>query len=544
MKRNYMKLLFVNTLILIGVLISFTSRAQFITKWRITGSNEVITIPTIGSGYNYIVNWGDGNSSAATGDVSHTYTGPGIYMVSITGTFPRIYFNSTGVSKDKIIEISQWGTNPWESMSSAFDSCTNLNITATDAPVLSGVNDMSSMFYDCEKLNPTGAAATALNSWHTDAVTKLDNTFFGATVFNQKISNWNTANVTDMEAMFWGATAFNQDIGNWNTANVTNMKDMFYEASAFNQDIGHRNTANVLNMEGMFYEATSFNQDIDHWNTARVTNMFAMFEDAIAFNQDIGHWNTAKVTNMRNMFLFFGATAFNQNIGNWNTANVTDMGYMFYGATAFNQDIGHWNTAKVTVMGYMFLGATAFNQNIGHWNTAKVIDMYGMFWGATAFNQDLGNWKIAYLSDMTYMLDNSGLSVANYDRTLIDWAAQAPPPILRLSAGGLKYCAGADARSKLISTYGWAIYSDSLFCTLPAEPKVFPNPTTGQVRIINITIGDEILLTDVMGRKLLKQLATNETQMLNISSMAQGIYLISIFRNGKIVITKKITKLN
>jgi hypothetical protein len=75
-------------------------------------------------------------------------------------------------------------------------------------------------------------------------------------------------------------------------------------------------------------------------------------------------------------------------------------------------------------------------------------------------------------------------------------------------------------------------------------PKVFPNPTTGTVKIINIKIGDVILLADVIGQKLLQQLATDETQMLNIHLMAQGIYLISIIRSGKIVITYKITKLN
>jgi surface protein len=323
------------------------------------------------------------------------------------------------------------------------------------------------------------------------------------------------------------------------------MTDMFYDASAFNQDIGDWNTVNVTDMRGMFYQATTFNQDIGRWNTANVTDMFDMFQDATAFNQDIGHWNTSNVTNMHQMFLFLGATAFNQDIGNWNTANVTNMRGMFWGATAFNQDIGKWNTANVTNMGDMFFGATAFNQDIGHWSTANVTDMYGMFWGATSFNQNLGNWKLGYVFNMLDMLDNSGLSVANYDRTLIGWAAQAPTaPLLGLGAEGLKYCVGADARSKLISTYDWTIDGDSLSCVLPLEPKIFPNPTTGPIRIINLGIGDVILLTNVIGQKLLEQLATDETQLLDIHLMADGIYLISIIRNNKIVITKKITKLN
>jgi hypothetical protein len=169
-----------------------------------------------------------------------------------------------------------------------------------------------------------------------------------------------------------------------------------------------------------------------------------------------------------------------------------------------------------------------------------------MFISATSFNQNLGNWKMGHLFNLSHMLDNSGLSVANYDRTLIGWAAQAPPALqgLDFGAGGLKYCTGADARSKLISTYGLTIYGDSLYCILPLEPKIFPNPTTGPIRIINLEIGDVILLTNVIGQKLLQQFPTDQTQMLDIHLMAQGIYLISIIRDNKIVITKKITKLN
>lgn len=470
MKRNYTKLLFVNTLLVIGILITLTSQAQFITQWRTTGSNEMITIPTIGSGYNYHVNWGDGNSSVATGNVSHNYTGAGIYVVSITGAFPRIYFNDTAESRDKIIDISQWGTNAWQSMNSAFKGCINLNITATDAPVLSSVTDMSDMFYDCKKLNPMGAAATGLNNWLTNGVTTMEGMFDGATIFNQDISKWNTANVMNMEAMFQNATAFNQDIGNWNTSNVTDMRGMFLGELA-----------------------------------------------PAAFNQDIGHWNTS---------------------------NVTDMGYMFWRATSFNQDISSWNTAKVTQMGSVFFGATAFNQDIGHWNTAKVIDMDGMFWGATAFNQDIGSWKIADLNNMEYMLNDCGLSVANYDKILIGWARQALPINVVLGARGLKYCAGANARNTLISTYGWTINDDSLSCVLPLSLKIFPNPTTGPTTISNIETGDVIVLTDVIGQKILKQLATGETQKLNINFLAPGVYLISIFRGGKIIMTDKITKLN
>lgn len=47
--------------ILCIVLFSLSLHAQFITKWQTTTAGESITIPTTGGGYNYDVNWGDGN---------------------------------------------------------------------------------------------------------------------------------------------------------------------------------------------------------------------------------------------------------------------------------------------------------------------------------------------------------------------------------------------------------------------------------------------------------------------------------------------------
>src|SRR5690606_32137868 len=98
----------------------------FITTWETTAVNESITIPTTGTGYNYTVDWGDGNTdSGLTGNATHTYTVPGVYTVKVQGSFPRIYFNNEG-DRLKIKSIEQWGTNVWTSMERAFYGCTNL----------------------------------------------------------------------------------------------------------------------------------------------------------------------------------------------------------------------------------------------------------------------------------------------------------------------------------------------------------------------------------------------------------------------------------
>ena len=96
-----------------------------------------------GETYDYTIDWGDGSAveSGQTGNATHSYATAGEYDVSITGTFPRIYFNNTG-DKAKILDVKQWGSQPWTSMASAFYGCNSLNITANDVPDLTTVSSM------------------------------------------------------------------------------------------------------------------------------------------------------------------------------------------------------------------------------------------------------------------------------------------------------------------------------------------------------------------------------------------------------------------
>ena len=663
MGKSYKNLLSVITFTIISVLIGSAANAQFITKWKTSAANDSITIPTFGGGYNYSVNWGDGSTSNGhIGDATHKYLVPGNYTVTITGTFPQIWFGFADNNlRIKIVEISQWGENAWRSMQTAFQGCSNINLTATDIPNLNGVNNMSYMFAGCSSLNPTGDAAKILNSWNTSTITNMAWMFRGAVSFNQDIGKWNTSAVTNMNAMFYGATSFDQNIGDWNTGSVTNMSFMLSAAKFFNQDISKWNTSSVTNTNALFYEANSFNQDIGNWNTKMVTNMSFMFASANSFNQNINNWNTESVLTMASMFQ--EATSMNHPLGNWNTASVMDMSYMFYEAIAFNRDINNWNTGSVNKMGGMFTSAIHFNQDIGNWNTASVNDMSRMFYRASSFNQNvskwntgavtkmnvmfreassfdqnLGNWNIQAVNDMTNMLDYSNLSSNNYDNTLIGWSLQEPANKVTLGALQLTYCHGENARTSLISTFGWTINGDHLECALPIDlisfyikqsakrsveitwvtgveqnvqsmavqhstnagqwetifistskgsnsqyttvdnnpapginfyrllttdldgsrqfsfirslnfsasllPNVYPNPTSGVITIRNIKSGDVIVLTDVTGRQMLKKQASADTQMLDIHSLAQGMYFISIMRDGKVVVNDKITKM-
>ncbi|MBU2902895.1 BspA family leucine-rich repeat surface protein [Maribacter dokdonensis] len=310
--------------------IDFTN--AFVTTWKtdnegISSPNQ-ITIPVKSNQiYNYSVDWGDDSiSENVSGSITHTYASPGIYTVSIVGDFPQIYFNNLydNISdSNKIILVNQWGANEWRSMESAFSGCENLDITASDMPNFSLVNNMFNMFGGAKSL-----------------------------VFNASINDWDTANVRQMGQLFYLAENFDQPIGKWNVANVRDMTNMFGEAKIFNQDIGEWNTNNVVFMTAMFANAKLFNQNISNWNTDNVYSMSSMFNGTEQFNQNIGDWQLENVTELGG--IFYNAKSFNQDISKWNISNAVNLGGAFYGASSFDQDLSQWNISNVEYMYDMF----------------------------------------------------------------------------------------------------------------------------------------------------------------------------------------------
>ena len=296
-----------------------TSQLPFITIWNTANTSTEssgptsITIPTIGSGYSYDVDWeNDGvyDDFDVTGNITHDYGVAGTYEVAIQGDFPRIYFNNEG-DRSKIVEVNHWGGIEWTSMEKAFNGCDNLILTAIDIPDLSLVTDMSGMF-------------------------------LSATSLNQDISLWDVSNVTDMNGMFGDAINFNQDISSWKVDNVTDMSVMFAGATAFDQDISLWDVSNTTNMSLMFWDASSFNQDISPWVMSNTTNMFRMFIGAASFNKSLAPWNLMSTTNLEGMLSNSGMDCENYSstlIGwaaNNNTPDNLDLGAdnLEYGADA------------------------------------------------------------------------------------------------------------------------------------------------------------------------------------------------------------------
>ncbi len=380
---------------------------DFVTTWRTTTANETITIPTGGSGYNYSVDWGDGGSgNNITGNVSYVYASAGIHTITISGDFPTIVFSGDGFAmRPKIISIENWGNINWTTFQNSFSGCSNLTYNAADAPNLANVINMSWMFAD-------------------------------ATSFDGNLNNWDVSNVRSMSYMFRNASSFNGDISSWDTEDLSTMQSMF---------------------EG----ATSFNSNIGGWKTGKITQMGSVFDGATKFNQPIGNWDVSQCQGFNNMFE--DASAFNQDLNNWDVSKVRTFSGIFRNASAFNGDISGWQTGELTTMFAAFFGASSFNQDIGGWDVADVSDFRWVLRDATSFNHSIGNWDISSATRTSTMIENSGLSVANYDATLKGWSELSTAPSdIRLDANGLKYCAvGETARTTLMNNKNWTFSGDS-----------------------------------------------------------------------------------
>ena len=101
----------------------------------------------------------------------------------------------------------------------------------------------------------TGNPYGVMGDWDVSRVTSLEETFYGASVFNADISKWDTVAVRDMQTTFFGASAFNADISKWDTAKVDYMVGTFWEASAFNADLSKWDTGKVYDMRTIFFNS-------------------------------------------------------------------------------------------------------------------------------------------------------------------------------------------------------------------------------------------------------------------------------------------------
>jgi hypothetical protein len=279
---------------------------DFISTWDTTlagSAADTVVLPLLSGGtYSGTIDWGDGSTSALSyANRTHTYASGGVKTITISGTIGGWQFNNAG-DKAKITDISNWGSLDITT-NGAFRGCSNLDVSATDAPIISST-DMRLTFAYCSSLTDPD-----LNNWDVSGVVlfggSFNGMFEGCANCNPKIENWNVSSGTAFNRMFW-FTQFNRDISSWDISSATGTALVgMFGYSPFNQPIQSWTlppavTSLGANNEGMFYRNSAFNQPIGVWGTSSIINMKQVFWSATGFDQDISNWQVTQVTDLLN----------------------------------------------------------------------------------------------------------------------------------------------------------------------------------------------------------------------------------------------------
>lgn len=130
----------------------------------------------------------------------------------------------------KLLEITQWGCYR-HGTSPSFYGCSELDVTATDVPDLSGTNSIAGMFRGCVKL--VGNASFA--NWDTRHIQLFgtgNNGFIrDCKLFNAPISGWDTSSAVAYNEFAFGANALDQNFGGYNMENTSLISNMLRDSN-------------------------------------------------------------------------------------------------------------------------------------------------------------------------------------------------------------------------------------------------------------------------------------------------------------------------
>jgi len=196
---------------------------------------------------------------------------------------------------------------------------------------------------------------------------------------------------------------------------------------------------------------------VTQWGDQQWTSMYAAFSGCT--NITFPATDTPDLSVCSSLdYAFFSIPTFNEaSIASWDVSNVSGFLRMCQGSTAFNVDISGWDMSNAASC-YSMLQQTAFNQDISGWSFGSNCNLEYMLYG-TPFNQDIGGMDISNVGAMTGMCQGvTTWSTANYNATLIGWAAQTVNSGLSFHGGSsVATGAGLTARTSLINDDSWTI---------------------------------------------------------------------------------------
>ena len=247
--------------------------------------------------------------------------------------------------------------------------------------------------------------------------------------------------------------------------NVTSLFELFFDCEGLTSlDLNTWDTSTITSLGECFQDCSNLTSlNINNWDVSNVTDMSELVENCSSLvSLDLSNWQTTSLVSLAESFQSVGTQ--NLNLANWDLSNVTTLSRTFRGVYG-NVDLSNWDTSNVSDMNFVFNNSNINSYDfIPNLDTSNATTMLQMFSGSSNFDQSLASWDISNVTNfsgfMTYSTNPSGISMSNYDATLISWAAQTLQNNVTIDFGSSQYTLGGAAeaaRNTLINTYGWTI---------------------------------------------------------------------------------------
>ena len=199
--------------------------------------------------------------------------------------------------------------------------------------------------------------------------------------------------------------------------------------------------------------------DIQQWGTCAWTEMNTAFYGCNSLTV-VSASDTPILSSVSSLYFAFSecSSLTSMDVSTWDVGNVSTMEFAFRNSPITTLDVSNWNTQSLTNAAYIFQNAI-FSPDVSNWNMSNVTTIRDMLRNTNLFDRSLANWDISNITNMSGLLVSApGLSTANYDATLISWAAQTPQSNIIVDFGNSQYSCDAEAaRDTLINIYGWTI---------------------------------------------------------------------------------------
>lgn len=347
---------------------------------------------------NYQVDWGDGVVDSFTGTTqrTHTYAVPGVYDVKITGSMAFYVNGSASSDRRKFLNIKQWGTNQQSNSNNwhNFRGCSNMVITATDAPNIAPSSNMTDTFRDCTSLTNED-----FSSWDVSTINIFSNVFRTCANFNGNVDSWDVSSASTLSGFFQTCLSFNRDLSNWDVSSCTSFSSMFNGATGMQNNasiagwpIGASTSSTGINFNS-FLDGVDYTPDLSSWSMVRAGIISSMLRQGRS-DYDYGAWDIRNVTSATSFMSSANPLTLSAiNLANmyiaWSQLPVRNISISF-GSAKYDASGA---SARAILTGARAVGVTgAIDPNANGtytWNGNEYINLNGWFFFYTS-----GQWNL------------------------------------------------------------------------------------------------------------------------------------------------------